>query len=166
MDIFPNRLMMILFACLQGGAGLFIAPIDSWSREQSIIAGPVEAQVIRVVDGDTLLVEARPWPQQRIEVYVRLRGIDTPELRADCAQSRNAALQAKKLLAELASENPTLWLRDISGDKYFGRIVANVTFEGGVNPAEALLFGGYAKTYNGGRKTEGECAEAKETAFP
>lgn len=165
MDIFSNRLRMLL-VCFLGSASFFAVQGETWSREQGVIAGPVEAQVIRVIDGDTLLVEARPWPQQRIEVYVRLRGIDTPELRARCAQSRNAALQAKKLLADIASENPTLWLRDISGDKYFGRIVADVTFASGVNPAEALLFAGYAKTYDGGRKDGETCSAVNETAFP
>lgn len=166
MDISSNRTQNVLLTCLLGGIGLFMAAGSVSGREQGVIAGPVEAQVIRVIDGDTMLVEARPWPQQRIEVYVRLRGIDTPELRAHCEQSRKTALQAKKLLAELAAENPTLWLRDISGDKYFGRIVANVTFESGLNPAEALLFAGYAKAYDGGRKDEDECPMVKEAAFP
>src|SRR5690606_516345 len=60
------------------------------------IAGPIEARVLRVIDGDTLLVEARPWPQQKIEVYVRIRGIDTPEIRSKCPQIREAALSARR----------------------------------------------------------------------
>lgn len=32
------------------------------------IAGPVDARIVRVIDGDTLLVEAMPWPQQTMEV--------------------------------------------------------------------------------------------------
>ncbi|WP_244483761.1 hypothetical protein [Rhizobium sp. Root482] len=46
------------------------------------IAGPVSAEIVRVIDGDTVLVMARPWPQQIVEVYVRLRGIDAPELKS------------------------------------------------------------------------------------
>ena len=36
------------------------------------IEGPVSAKIIRIIDGDTLLVAATPWPQQTMEVYVRI----------------------------------------------------------------------------------------------
>ncbi|MEO2038390.1 MAG: thermonuclease family protein, partial [Martelella sp.] len=49
-----------------------------------IFAGPVSAEVVRVVDGDTIAVEARPWPGQIIETLVRVRGVDTREVRAAC----------------------------------------------------------------------------------
>ena len=34
------------------------------------VDGPVSAEIVGVIDGDTILVEASPWPQQTIEVYV------------------------------------------------------------------------------------------------
>jgi micrococcal nuclease len=41
-----------------------------------------------VIDGDTILVAAKPWPQQTMEVYVRLRGIDAPELQSLLGDTR------------------------------------------------------------------------------
>lgn len=52
------------------------------------ITGPVSADIIRVIEGDTILVAAKPGPQQTMEVYVRLRGIDAPELKSSCAATR------------------------------------------------------------------------------
>ena len=45
---------------------------------RNVIEGPVEAELVSVIDGDTLLVTARPWPQHAISVLVRIRGIDAP----------------------------------------------------------------------------------------
>lgn len=121
------------------------------------IAGPVEAEVIRVIDGDTLLVEARPWPQQKVEVYVRIRGIDTAELRSPCASEREAGEAARTELERLAASSPTVLLNRISGDKYFGRVIADVTLADGQLPADHLLLAGLAVSYDGGKKAKLAC---------
>lgn len=122
---------------------------------EGVIEGPVSADVIRVIDGDTLLVSARPWPQQSVEVYVRLRGIDTPELKSKCARGQEAAEAAKQLLEQLASGSSTVKLSRISADKYFGRIVADVALEDGRDPAREMMAAGLAASYSGhGRKND------------
>src|SRR5690242_15791914 len=88
------------------------------------IEGPVSAKIIRIIDGDTLLVAATPWPQQTMEVYVRIRGIDAPEIHSKCAEVRKAALEARVALEQMISGAATIQLREIAGDKYFGRILA------------------------------------------
>lgn len=117
------------------------------------ITGPVRAHLIRVVDGDTILVSAKPWPQQSIEVYVRLRGIDAPEKKGKCASGRRAGLLAQDALNRLVTEQSQLQLTHISGDKYFGRVVADVILDDGRNPAQELLSGGFVTAYDGGQKT-------------
>ena len=121
------------------------------------ISGPVSADIIRVIDGDTLLVAARPWPQQTMEVYVRLRGIDAPELKSGCAAQRLAGQQAQTALTKLTSGQRDIQLTHISGDKYFGRVLADIRFADGRNPAQELLMAGYVLPYEGGRKQK-ECA--------
>ncbi len=111
----------------------------SESGKRIEIAGPVTADVIRVIDGDTILVAAKPWPQQTMEVYVRLRGIDAPELKSACAATRDAGRQARSALASLTSEQGEIQLTHISGDKYFGRVVADVSLSDGRNPAQEML---------------------------
>ena len=138
---------------------LLLAALSAFSASarEVEVAGPVTAQILRVIDGDTLLVEAHPWPQQRVEVYVRLRGIDTPELRSACPGERDAAQLARQTLTDMAGEGTTVWLRNIAGDKYFGRIVADVMLPDGRNPAEALKIAGLAVAYEGGKKPVMDC---------
>ncbi|MCV9998195.1 thermonuclease family protein [Pararhizobium sp. YC-54] len=126
----------------------------SESGKRIEIAGPVTADVIRVIDGDTILVAARPWPQQTMEVYVRLRGIDAPELKSACAATRDAGRQARAALAHLTSDQGEIQLTHISGDKYFGRVVADISFSDGRNPAQEMLSAGYVSPYDGGRKSK------------
>ncbi|WP_223216621.1 thermonuclease family protein [Rhizobium mesosinicum] len=126
---------------------------------QDEIDGPVSAKIIRIIDGDTLLVAATPWPQQTMEVYVRIRGIDAPEIRSKCAEIRKAGLEARDALQQMISGVSVIQLREISGDKYFGRILADVTLADGRNPAQDLLSEGLVRAYDGGRKPQVFCAE-------
>ncbi|HEX5935144.1 MAG TPA: thermonuclease family protein [Pseudorhizobium sp.] len=133
------------------------APAEASARDE--IPGPVEGEILRVIDGDTLLVEARPWPQQKVEVYVRIRGIDTPETRSKCTGERQAGEAARRALEILAEEaGATVRLSRISGDKYFGRVVADVTLSGDIQAADHLLLAGLASPYDGGRKQKRPCA--------
>jgi endonuclease YncB( thermonuclease family) len=61
------------------GAGLHG---DAGFAGESVLRGPVPARVMAVLDGDTLLVQARLWLDQTLEVRVRLGGIDTPNCAA------------------------------------------------------------------------------------
>lgn len=124
------------------------------SGKRTAIAGPVAAEVLRVIDGDTILVAAKPWPQQTMEVYVRLRGIDAPELKSVCAATREAGQQARAALASLTGDQDEIQLTHISGDKYFGRVVADISFSDGRNPAQEMLSAGYVMPYGGGGKTK------------
>lgn len=118
------------------------------------ITGPVSAEIIRVIDGDTILVAAKPWPQQTMEVHVRLRGIDAPELKSSCAATRDAGQHARAALTDLTRDQRDIQLMRISGDKYFGRVVADISFSDGRNPAQEMLSAGYVTPYDGGRKKE------------
>ncbi|WP_246103108.1 thermonuclease family protein [Rhizobium straminoryzae] len=148
--LFRTRPLPISFAAL-----LMALLPQATTHAETLIEGPVLADVVRVVDGDTLLVMARPWPQQTIEVFVRLRGIDTPELRAHCTKGREAAQEAKRLLEDLAARSPQVRLTQIAADKYFGRIVADVSLEDGRDPAREMMAAGLAARYSGkGRKND------------
>ena len=148
--------MMFRTAC--NLCALLIAPavtaLASEHGNRVEITGPVSAEIIRVIDGDTILVAAKPWPQQTMEVYVRLRGIDAPELKSSCAATRDAGEQAREALARLISGETGIQLSHISGDKYFGRILADINFSDGRNPAQEMLLAGYVTPYDGGRKSK------------
>ena len=82
-------------------AGLLLLAASTPASER--IPGPIPAELIRVVDGDTLLVTARVWPGHRVDTRVRLLGIDAPELRSLCAEEREQARAARDWLRQ-ASE--------------------------------------------------------------
>jgi len=123
---------------------------DAYLRE---IAGPVEARVIKVRDGDTIMVEAFIWPMQSVHVAVRLRGIDAPEHRGGCAAEKAAAQVATDRLKQLVGGgNVTLTV--ISGDKYFGRVLASLSASDGSDVADRLLREGLVVRYEGGKRRD------------
>ena len=70
------------------------------------LAPLVRATIIRVIDGDTVEVDARPWPAMTIRIAVRLRGYDAPERRGKCEAERIAASAASAALKRLLAGRP------------------------------------------------------------
>lgn len=121
------------------------------AESRGAIAGPVRAHLVRVVDGDTVEVLARIWPDHYVETRVRLAGIDAPELRGRCAEESALAERAKARLAALLSGNRLL-LADVHYGKYAGRVVARVLTEDGRDVAQILRAEKLARSYAGGRR--------------
>ncbi len=136
-----------LAALLALSAALF--PSAAVAAER--LAGPVEAEVVRVIDGDSLVVRARIWLGQTVETHVRLAGIDTPELRGKCAEEKERAAAARDALALLVGHSPVR-LSDVETDKYGGRVLARVATLRHGDLALALIAGGHARAYEGGAR--------------
>ena len=69
--------------------------LSSHAQAAEPLPGPVPAEVVDIIDGDTVTVRARIWPGQFVETRVRLRGVDTPEIRRpDCEAERAAGHEA------------------------------------------------------------------------
>ncbi len=120
------------------------------------LVGPVPAQVVSVLDGDTLEVRVRVWLGQELSTRVRLSGIDAPELTARCDGARALARKARAFLAaqieSAGGAGPEVWLRDIRNGKYAGRVVARVETPGGEDLGRSLIASGLARPYGGGRR--------------
>jgi endonuclease YncB( thermonuclease family) len=115
------------------------------------IAGPVSATVVRVVDGDTLTVDATIWIGQHLTVNARIRGIDAPELHGACEREKTMAEAAKAKLAGIAEARPVR-LINIENDKYGGRVLADIETAEGTNLATYMLATGLARAYDGGNR--------------
>ncbi|WP_427025094.1 thermonuclease family protein [Aureimonas ureilytica] len=115
------------------------------------IDGPIMARVIKVRDGDTVEVEAYIWPLQAVTVAVRLRGVDAPELKGQCEAERATAREARDRLKALIGDGP-VHLRRVSGDKYFGRVLADLATETEPDLGQRLLREGLVDAYDGGRR--------------
>ena len=117
--------------------------------------GPVEAVVVKVLDGDTFVADATVWPGQTIRVNIRIRGIDAPEMKARCDAERLAALRARDELVLLLGHDPVA-ITNIAGAKYYGRVLADVANAQGEQVGPLLVDRDLARAYGGGRR-EGWC---------
>ncbi|MGD2131907.1 MAG: hypothetical protein PVI23_03885 [Maricaulaceae bacterium] len=100
--------------------------------------GPIPAEVIRVIDGDTIEVRARIWVDQEVLTSVRLEGVDTPEIRGpECEAERIAAEAASAYVRALALDRVSL--RDVQWGTYAGRVVARIELPDGSDLTERLL---------------------------
>jgi len=123
----------------------------SASKLPDTIPGPIRAKIIRVIDGDTVVVRAHIWLGQEIETTVRLFGIDAPELRGRCLAESDLALKARDFLADLLASGDIL-LRDIRFGKYAKRVVARMEAADGRDCASALIGIGLGRAYGGGKR--------------
>src|SRR5882757_9299557 len=114
------------------------------------LAGPVAANVERVVDGDTIEVKAAIWLGQTLIIRVRIDGVDAPELEARCAEERKLALAARDFLA-LRLQGAPVKLTHVVYDKYGGRVRADVADASG-DIGHALLAMGMVRAYHGERR--------------
>jgi endonuclease YncB( thermonuclease family) len=138
------------------------SPADSAATEQPAPAEPAvpgvyRADVLRVVDGDTVEMRVHVWIGQEIRTLVRLRGIDTPELQGRCPSERRAAEVARDRLQALLAAGPVR-LASPSADKYFGRVLAELKLGDGRDAAAVLLAENLARPYHGTAR-QGWCGE-------
>jgi endonuclease YncB( thermonuclease family) len=117
------------------------------------------AHVESVIDGDTVVATAYPWPDLMVRTKDRLAGIDTPELREACARDR--AIAAQKALQALVGEQ-SIWLTEVEHDKYAGRVVAKVATQSGADVSEALVAKGVAKHWDGNGPKPAWCEPDKD----
>ncbi|MCY4384132.1 MAG: thermonuclease family protein [Nitrospinae bacterium] len=112
----------------------------------------VPARVTRVLDGDTVKVEARVWPGLIAQTNVRVRGVDTPEIRRPkCGEyERRRGLAARDFVRGVIGEQ--VWLINVTHGKFGRRVVASVLLADGRDLATLLLATGHALPYRGGRR--------------
>jgi len=119
--------------------------------------------VIRTIDGDTFLARVHLSPGVAPVTRVRLRGIDAPELKAQCPEELRMAEAASVALRALLGEGDVT-ISNIGPDKYSERVDADVATRKTPNVSSAMLAAGHARSYNGGHRS-GWCAKSDQS-FP
>ncbi len=113
-------------------------------------------KVIRVLDGDTLEIANEFLPQE-LKLFVRIKGIDTPEKapRAKCEQENILAQKAsnytKNSIEKAQKNRQKITFSEIKWDKYGGRIVAKVMIDKN-DLGQELVRKELARIYNGEKK--------------
>lgn len=119
--------------------------------------GPYPAELVRVIDGDTVVVRAEVWPGLFQEVSVRLAGVNAPESRR-----RVGRLACEITLGKLATAYTTqfltgpLVLYDVKLGKFAGRVLGQIRTARG-DLSTSLVLEGHAVAYDGGKRAAWVC---------
>lgn len=147
----PRRFRFSLAAVLTGIALALVLDAGPATSAPPLLPGPIPAEVLEVVDGDTITVRATIWLGQVVETNVRVDGMDAPEMRARCAREKDMAEAARDMTRKLIGPN-LVSLMDVQPDKYGGRVRARVVTTGGADLSDSLIKAGLARPYHGERR--------------
>ena len=119
--------------------------------------GPYMAEVLRVIDGDSIKVAVHLWPGMVVKANLRLSGINTPEKRGRI--NGVPVSEREKLAAQAATAFPRAWLADtpmvtvydLRLGKYAGRVLGKLK-KGRLTLHRALLKASHARLYRGGKR--------------
>ena len=119
------------------------------------LAADYDWPVVRVVDGDTVLVDATAdMPPELAAIRVRLRGVDVPGIGrfADCDAEREAGRAAAAFTADMLAGADTVAVRGPAWGRWGGgRVIADLIVDGR-SLAETLIREGHGRAYDGGRR--------------
>lgn len=119
-----------------GDTVVFIPPIE-------------QGRVIKVYDGDTITIATTLYDSTLYRFSVRLRGIDTPEIRTKDREEKIHALKVRNIMRNRLM-NQIVTLSDVGYDKY-GRILATVWLDNH-NVCQWLIDSKMAVEYDGKTK--------------
>ena len=127
------------------------AAIFESQKARKIYPGTYEAILVRVHDGDTIIVDVPVFPAIIGDnILVRLSHIDTPEITDKRPEVKTLAIKAREVLKQILHDAKKIELTELKRDKYF-RINAIVIADG-VNVQTTLMNLELAKPYDGGKK--------------
>ena len=113
-----------------------------------------DAQIIRVTDGDTIVISAPFLPAPlKPELAVRVFGVDTPEKghRAQCPSEAQRGEQASAFTKNAVKSTKKHQVVLYSWDKFGGRVLGDMILDG-VSLRSELIRNGFAREYYGDAK--------------
>jgi endonuclease YncB( thermonuclease family) len=113
-----------------------------------------DAQIIRVSDGDTIVIAAPFLPAPlKPQLAVRIYGVDTPEKgwRAQCPAEAAAADRASAWTTQLIKSSTTHQVILYKWDKFGGRVIGDIVVNG-QSVRRGLIANGLAREYYGAAK--------------
>jgi micrococcal nuclease len=130
---------------------IFLFTTFAWGKCQNTQKSFGCVKYIKNYDADTITVTIENVHALLGEkINIRVRGIDSPEIRTKDQCEKSKALEAKKYVQRKLSQAKSIRLENIDRGKYF-RIVADVIVDN-QNLSQQLLKAGLAYPYQGGSK--------------
>ena len=110
-------------------------------------------QIVSVYDGDTFKISLGcSLAAYCDKVSVRVRGVDTPEMKGKTAREKELAKKAKAFTKDFLAQAPVT-LRNCGRDKYF-RLLCDVSNGEGKDLARELIKRDLGYSYEGGKKSD------------
>jgi endonuclease YncB( thermonuclease family) len=113
-----------------------------------------DAQIIRVSDGDTIVISAPFLPAPlKPELAVRIFGVDTPEkgFRGQCESEKQRGEAASLFTKDLVSKSSKRQVVLYGWDKFGGRVLGDILLNG-QSLRTMLIQNGFAREYYGDAK--------------
>ena len=113
-----------------------------------------DAQIVRVSDGDTIVIAAPFLPQPlKPELAVRIYGVDTPEKgwRGQCDSEKSRGEAASVFTKNLVSTSQQRQVVLYGWDKFGGRVLGDIILNG-QSLRSQLIANGHAREYYGDAK--------------
>lgn len=132
---------------------LAIIPVLAFAQKQPQ-GVTYDAQIIRVNDGDTVVIAAPFLPAPlKPELAVRIYGVDTPEKghRAQCPQENARGLAATEFTKNAVANSQKRQVVLYAWDKFGGRVLGDLVLNG-QSLRSALIANGFAREYYGDAK--------------
>ena len=145
MKLFSLTIFLLSIICARASASNSVKEVNVYNWK-----------VIRIVDGDTLEIANQFLPEE-LKLFVRMKGVDTPEKapRAKCEKENILAQKAsnytKNSIEKAQKNRQKITFSEIKWDKYGGRIVAKVMINES-DLGQELVKKGLARVYNGEKK--------------
>ena len=145
MKLFSFTILFFSIICFRASASNAVKEVNVYNWK-----------VIRIVDGDTLEIANQFLPEE-LKLFVRMKGVDTPEKapRAKCEKENILAQKAsnytKNSIEKAQKNRQKITFSEIKWDKYGGRIVAKVMINES-DLGQELVNKGLARVYNGEKK--------------
>ena len=113
-----------------------------------------DAQIIRVSDGDTVVISAPFLPAPlKPELAVRIYGVDTPEkgFRGQCESEKQRGEAASQFTKQAVSTSTQRQVVLYGWDKFGGRVLGDIILNG-QSLRTMLITNGFAREYYGDAK--------------
>jgi len=113
-----------------------------------------DTQILRVSDGDTIVISARFLPAPlKPELAVRIFGVDTPEKghRAQCPSEAQRGEAASTWTRQLVASGTKFQVTLYGWDKFGGRVLGDILVDGR-SVRQGLIAAGLAREYYGEAK--------------
>ena len=109
------------------------------------------AELIRVIDGDTIVAMVDLGFSTWKKVTIRFYGLNAPESRTKDLEEKEKGLETKEYLIKLLQENNDKFILQSHGVGKFGRCLGEIFIDGN-NINQQLINEGHATPYFGGKR--------------